>query len=1200
MLIKRLDIIGFKSFPDKCAIEFPPGVSAIVGPNGCGKSNIMDAIKWVMGEQSIKQLRGKAMGDVIFAGAEKRPPLNLAEVSLVLSNDGTEKAENTPHLTEVMITRRIYRSGESVYLINKIPCRLKDIHRIFLGSGMGARSYAFVQQGNIGAITEASPEERRAVIEEAAGVTKYKAREQEAQAKVASTRQNLLRLNDIIEEIRLQMNSLRRQAGKAKRYREIREKVKQADILVGVYHYEVLSSRILETETLLKTLKEKDGLQAGELQKLASALEQVKSDRVHKEEAISAKKVQQSDLQRRIDKLETGIQQAGDDEKRLTEEISTLEAALADLEEKNIKINEEIALEQTRKSELEEKITELESEIENERHASAGIRKQRDQRTSQLENDKQQLMRLMTQQVRFQDIFTNTESTRKDIKQRLVQVKKEEKQAREKATELDRSEKDARHRLSSLQSSAEELNARISRAKALLEEKTGSLGRQVKKVNQLHNEKNQVKSKHAVLKKMNENYDWYKDGVKAVMRNRMVSGGNGEQAANGILGLAADCMEPEPGYEFALEAVLGETLQFILVREAKDGAASINYLRECNAGRSGFIPMTAFSGEAEADPIRQADLLQDHIRVKQGFEKAAVMLLKGVAVVDDFNEALELWHCRNDFRKVVTRNGDLIFAEGIMVGGSKEKLSGIYEKKSELRQMGETIRRMDEALAREHRVQEELEVEVKALETDIQHLTVEKNQAQLGVLEAEKALYRISESLKHARRHLEITELEKDKLAGEKTDVDAELARHDFALGEIAGEVEAMEKRVQSGTDEIAALSDQIREFDSRQVELKLQSTRCSAELENTANILKRLNTFKDEGVTQSHRFRNDIRIKKQKKDQSSFSVKDKQQHLDEARVRLTAIEKDLEDEQTAYQFIEAQIEATGNRMSDARQAIDETHRQLHELELALSKYQINREHVVSRFLEKYSHPFSSYAEQYREMVTAAGFSIEKAEADLEGLKKRLEAIGNVNLGAIEAYEEQQSRFDFLSRQRDDLFRALEDLENVIRKINRITQKLFMDMFTAVNEKFSAIFPRLFDGGSAWLELTLPNLPLETGVELMIHPPGKKVTRLSLLSGGEKALSAIAFIFSIFLINPASYCLLDEIDASLDEANTYRFNELLRIIGEKSQIIMITHNKRSMEFADVLFGVTMGESGVSRIVSVNIEGITRHLSQIKN
>lgn len=1184
MRLKRLEISGFKSFPDKSVIDFPPGISAIVGPNGCGKSNIIDAIKWVMGEQSIKQLRGKAMGDVIFSGTDKRPPLNMAEVALTLSNDMPESVdESVSRLSEIMITRRLFRSGESAYYINKQPCRLKDILNVFLGSGMGARSCAIVQQGNIGAITDAAPEDRRTFIEEAAGVTRYKTRKMEAAAKVNATNQNLQRLEDIIEEIRKQMQSLRRQARKAQTYKDFREGVKHSDLLVSAYYYERYSAQISEAETVLSELKEKNASHLAELRELSALLEQIKTDRSAKDEVIHRKKAEKTAAEKAIDQLKNDIRHLQEEEKRLDAELVGLEAAIRSLEAKNRQLDEEILSETQKKAALAADMETARISLHENTVASGDIRSQLADCQARMEERKKQLMQFMAQKAKYQNIFKTARSNQENLRQRLKHLEKDAAELSRKIADLQKTADEAAENVSARNDDLESVRRRLSEKRHALDEQAALLGQQVRTVQGISNDRGRVRAELAALKKMHDNFEWYKDGVKALL-------GRGD-AVNGIRGVVADVIEPEPGFEPALEAALGESLQYVLVHDQAAGIDNISYLRDTGAGRTGFIPLSG-PGLADVSPapkIEDPNLLMHHVSSRPDAASICSLLLGDIAVAEDLDAALKLRDIPYPYRKVVTRQGDVIMAGGVMVGGSKDRLSGIFEKKRALKELKSELDRLDEALETERNTQIALETAIKGFETDLQKLTVRKNTVEGEIREAEKTHYQVSETLKHTRRHHDIIALEREKLAGETSDIEVEIAAHDRLLNEIVQNEAAVEAEITAVSEQTARLSSEASEFNRREMDIKLTLTRLQAETDNTHKTLNRLRQFQTDGVRQVEAIHADIETKRIKRKQATESRDAAEALLSGRADELNRLNLELSDVDADYRRMNDDIARTDTHIASAKTAIDLIRQKSHELEIERSGLSIKRDNVVSRFLERYSQPFSEAMEGIRETVMAPDFSIEKAEATLAAFRKKMERIGEVNLGAIEAYETEKTRYEFLTRQRDDLVRAIEDLQSVIRKINRITQRLFLEMFDRINEQFKNMFPRLFAGGSAWLELTQPNNPLETGVELMIHPPGKKVTRLSLLSGGEKALSAIAFIFAIFLINPSSYCLLDEIDAPLDEANTSRFNELLRIIGEKSQIIMISHNKKSMEFSDMLFGVTMAESGVSRLVSVDIE-----------
>ncbi|OQY08427.1 MAG: chromosome segregation protein SMC [Desulfobacteraceae bacterium 4572_123] len=1202
MKLKSMQIVGFKSFMDKTSISFPGGISAVVGPNGCGKSNIIDALRWVMGEQSMKQLRGKAREDIIFAGTDGKAPLNMTEVSLTLLNDNGSAPAELKDFSEIMLTRRLYRSGESAYFLNKQPCRLKDFHNVFMGSGMGTKSYAVIQQGNIGAITEAGPDERRFFIEEAAGVTRYKTRKKEALRKVDATQRNLLRISDIIVEIKRHMAGLKRQARKAEIYQATRQQIRQIDILLALGVHDHCNGKILKISHLLKKLKDADLAQATRLKKLDAAMEAIKLERQQKNQEIARQKSDSHEKQRLIDRQENDLVHLGREIKRLTAEIEGIESGRGEFESKNKKIIAEISQVREQNSELDRRISNVRNLIEQERENSGGITENLARLNKILDVCKKNLMDLAAREARYKNIFQNAVGRRENIKRRMKRIDEEMVLAGRKAAETEKQQQAARERLNQSKSDIKELDRRIKAMQNDLSEKTGTLRLQVEKIQTLVLEYNNVRSQYFALKKMADNFEWYKGGVRAILRKKDEMQASGQASEhedavgmNNISGLLADILEPEPAFSAATEAVLGESLQYILVKDQQTGLKAVDYLQTHQAGRSGFIPMStlkSFGNDARKEPDKAACLL-DHIAVKPGYETIAKSFLGHVAVTADLDDALTLWNKNGVSRPIVTEQGDVISSRGLIIGGSRDEMTGILAKKQELKKIGEQLTGLEKKQASARKIQEQLEEQVALAESDYQHLVTEKNTVTHEVMEAEKALYKTTEDLKHARSHFEIIQLEQEQLAGEEEDIDREIENSSRILIKIEQEIKEAQDKVVCTTGEISRADAEMENFNRRNVDLQLDLTSLTAKLENSSNTLSRLEEFRDDGIGRFEGLVRELEIKKKKKNDVRSKIKDTERSLTGLYEVFAGLNKDLEQNETDYQSIDASLHENDEMISGIRARREKTLEKIRLLEVEHSQQEIKRDAIENRIEERYHRQLAQFRSssdwRIQSENMAEGLSEDELKEQLAGLNKKIAGIGEVNLSAIGEYEKLKERFDFLSEQRDDLVNAIDDLHKVIRRINKITQKKFMETFTLVNEKLSEVFPRLFDGGNAKLVLTQPDKPLETGVEFMIRPSGKKLTRMSLLSGGEKALSAIAFVFSIFLIKPASFCLLDEIDAPLDEANIFRFNNLLKIIGEKSQIILITHNKRSMEFADTLFGITMEKKGVSKIVSVNLE-----------
>ncbi len=1210
MKLKKLEIIGFKSFYDKAAIEFPPGISAVVGPNGCGKSNIIDALRWVMGEQSVKQLRGKSMEDIIFSGANAKAPLNMAEVSLLVTNDNGDAPEELRDFTEIMLTRRLYRSGESAYFLNKQPCRLKDIHNVFLGSGLGSRSYAVIQQGNIGAITEASPEDRRYFIEEAAGVTRYKSRKNETLRKIKITNQNLLRVSDILAEIKRQMGSLKRQARKAKIYNNYQKRIKVLDICLGLHYYDDFKEKIDKTNVLIDQIKDVEVGQASKLKKLDAAVEEIKLKRHQKTEEISAQKTQKYEAQRNVDRIENDLSHLRNDIDRLARETKELQIGYQNLEQKNEDMVSEIVQVEKDNIHITAEIDQLRKHLEKERSAAQQVSDQLSHLNQELESYKARLMDLVAQEVQYKNIYQNASNNKENLQRRVKRAAEEEALAQKQIADIEKKESEAKAYSDKIKQESADLEEHTKTVREELVQKSTALGNQVKQVQRLELERTTAQSKLTTLQKMEDNFEWYKDGVRTIMRamtakiktpaSKTTEQGSGPEGisralSENIVGLMADIIEPEPSFETAVEAALGESLQYIIVKDQHAGSLAINYLKSQQAGRSGFIPVAAIKQlKANQSQSAQASrLLLNHLTVKPGFEEITHALLGHVSITDSLDEAIASFNRNGSLQTIVTRNGDLISPQGIMLGGSRDKLNGILSKKQEMKKLQRQSKDLAQKVEKGRDDQAQLDSDVRDLENRLQKLIEQKNETTQNEVEAEKRVFKISEELKNAQRQFEIVRLEQEQLSGETSDIDAEMTETNSLLTGLSDDVRGVQQAVEDITQTIVTVSGEIEDHNQKVVDLKLKLTAFNAKLENSNSSLGRLKDFFNDGQKRLEELKREIILKRDKEKASRQQIVEYEQGLSEMYNRIQSLDQTLEANEADYQTIDSDLKDSDNQISDIQSKREKTLEKFRLLELELSQLQIKRDNVVNRLEERYQSSLSAIRSELETFIKDEEISpdatIEAMEDEVTQCREKIAKIIDVNLGAIREFEQLKDRYDFLEEQRNDLVQAIKDLHKVINKINKITQERFTQTFNLINEKLMEVFPRLFEGGRAKLILTEPNNPLETGVEFMIHLKGKKLTRLSLLSGGEKALSAIAFIFSIFLIRPASFCLLDEIDAPLDDANVFRFNDLLKLIGENSQIIMITHNKRTMEFADTLFGITMEERGVSKIVSVNFD-----------
>jgi chromosome segregation protein len=1207
MKLKKLEIVGFKSFLEKATISFPPGVSAVVGPNGCGKSNIVDALRWVMGEQSVKQLRGKNREDIIFSGSTGKAPTNMAEVSITLLNDNGNAPEIYKDYSEIMITRRLYRSGESAYLINRQPCRLKDVHNIFVGSGMGARTYSVIGQGNIGAITDAGPDERRFFLEEAAGVTRYKARKAETLSKIKMTNQNLLRVNDIVTEVKRQMDGLKRQAQKAERYKKYQTQIKYFDSRLLCHYYDEMSLKIKKSGEILQQLKDVELSHSSQIKKLDAAVEEIKLKQWEKSQEISSQKSHKFELQRSADRSETELSHFKTNLEQLNEEIIDLENTRQELEIKNQRIEADVAETDQKIEQLKIEISSVAARLEKENSDSSVLRQNQTQLNQKMEANKNELMRLVAEEARLRSSLQTITNSKEGLTRRLRRIEEEAVIAGQKKDQLGNKISECKKKMARIKAEIENHTQEIKTLQNRLNEQSGLLAEKVKTTQTLEYDRNKSRSKFSALKKMADNYEWYQDGVKAIMQARQDQKIAAENHALfsskqssfkpsldvDILGLTADIIDATPTYQVAVDAVLGEALQYIIVKNQADGKSAIDYLKSTQAGRGGFIPMEAITLNNallsfNMDPQKR---LLHYVNIKPGFEKVAGSLLGNVLVADDIDAALQMVPKNDSSVIVVTLSGEIVTSLGVMVGGSQNKLSGILAKKQELKELERQVTLLDHKLEKARNHQIKLEESVRELEIELQKRIQKKAETSQIETETEKESYRLTEDYKHAKRHLDIVQLEQEQLLGEESDLEASLAEQNKILAAIENDVKAAQNNITETSQKITRISEKLDVFNQYTVDLKLKQTAFQADLENSRNTLKRLEEFQNDGVLRLEQLNREVAQKERKKETIQQKSKETHFFLEDVYKQIETLDQSLCSNESDYEAIDAALKENDDQVKKIQSEQEETHKKIRLLELELSEKKVKHENLEQRCEERYHVTIESLRETVLDRINAlneAPMKVSQMEAELARSKARLASIGDVHMGAIEEFRMLKERYDFLTRQRDDLVTAIDDLHKVIRKINKITQERFLITFNAVNDKLKEVFPKLFEGGAAWLDLTDPNNLIESGVEYMVQPAGKKLTRMSLLSGGEKALSAIAFIFSIFMLKPASFCLMDEIDAPLDDANIFRFNNLLKIIGQNSQIVMITHNKRSMEFADTLFGITMEQKGISKVVSVNL------------
>jgi len=1179
--LKALEMIGFKSFAERTKMVFEPGMMAIVGPNGCGKSNVSDAIRWVLGEQSAKALRGGTMTDVIFNGTDKAKALAMAEVSLTLTD--CEAVLGTEY-NEVTITRRVFRSGEGQYFINRTPCRLKDIQRLFMDTGLGTSSYSVMEQGRIDQILSSRPDDRRAVFEEASGISKYKADKKEALRKLEHTEANLLRLSDIIKEVKRQIISLQRQVGKAKRYKNLQNQLRSCDVWLSKDRLSELDASLSELESDLKThTLHEENLRAGVEAAEARATE-LRQNMAEVEGRIAAAMDASSEAsgalararelirvnQERAQELETLSQR---DSRETESARTTLESHQAELDVLKKDLIAATDAHETARVELEQKQTALTA---HDQETNAARKRLQELRTEALD--------LETRLSRLQNEWNEIEAReRTDLIRR-------ERFAAEKA-EAERAVESYEERLGLMATQREAKQAGAQQAQQQVEDLHQTQSERVSQLGELQQEKSALASEIAareaqvhLLTRSREEASGFPAGAKKLLEKTPVPGVD----TKGILGSLAEKVRADKAYELALEAVLRSWLDAVLVTDA---GSALEIARHLQAAKGGAVRLLSAAGKDASIPSEDVgEALLDHVRAPAELDSLLRRLLGGVRVVASAVEvpaeiALGV--------TVVTQDG--LLARG---DGSVEFWAPGEEESN--------------PLAREHQLAEWQEDLVRLKQS------MEEKAARAEALQADEAAGQ--EALTEAQTCLVTHQREMALAEGETRMVEGEAKQARERAETIGWELDALVKKTGAGTQRRSEMSGEMESLRTRQAEVRAQNTEDSetlrkledernAMLEETTECRVALSGYKQQ--LDGHRARGEplearIRELESLIRERAAGINSYQERMAalkqataEAEGQIEPLEAEVAQRQTELQETRAQRESRNAELSKSdaalhasRAELDRTREKRNAVDIQLARQRLHHQNLVERMVSEYSLKSEEVLEAV-EPEWDGGMDApdrESLETIVAELRTKLQSMGPVNLVAIEEHQELEERFAFLSQQNDDLVNAKQQLMELIRKINETTTTLFIETFNKVNDNFQVLFKQLFGGGNAKLVLIDEENVLESGIEIIARPPGKKLQTVSLLSGGERTLTAVALLFSLFKVKPSAFCLTDELDAALDDSNITRYLEMLKGFLEETQFIIITHNRQTIGSADALYGVTMEKQGISKIVSVKFRG----------
>lgn len=1184
MYLKKLEMQGFKSFADKTKIEFKDDITAIVGPNGSGKSNISDAIRWVLGEQSVKSLRGDKMEDVIFSGTDKRRALGYSEVTITFDNTG----QMLPiAYNEVAVTRRMFRSGESEYYINKNSCRLKDIRGLFMDSGIGKDGYSIIGQGRIDEILSNKPEDRRNLFEEAAGITKYKSKKEESERKLDKTDNNLTRVDDLIYEVLSQKNSLKNDAEKAENFKRYYSRLRDLEVNLFIRNILKIEKQIdgirFEQEKIkgnLDLLKEEKNTIETSYNKNKLDIEQIEAE-VERNRTIKFDTIQTYEKNKNqisiFDEKENYLKKDLD---RLEKEKVDLKVQLQELEDSKIQMNKELAevsikfnnlqteynFKCTELNDLDKKIRDFELELD---------------RLKSITHDYYDLSSEKKNQISSINTFkANIGKRADDLELQIIENNK-------KKDSIDEDINNLKNKKSSIENSLEEEKKSLEFSyskKAEINNKYKQIEESIKN-NQI--KLNGLNSNLNLYKSMEAGYEGYYKSVRGLLKG--VS--KNKELQEGMVGVVADLIKVDPKYEIAIDISLGSSIQNIVVETEGDAKKLVNYLKEERLGRATFLPLDTIKGRKvnlnpkDLEEFNILGLAHELIEFDSRYNNIFEFLLGRTIIVYDMDAAIKLANKYRHMYRIVTLDGEVFNTGGSITGGSSGKNTmNIISRKNKINNLTKEINMINnELLKLEDKKQKVLnnlsriDEEIKSRESNVKSLDLTLLECNNTQANLNNELNRINDEILNKRFQIGNLSKEQANYKTNKENLEKELI-------DIKLKLENSNKEIEEIRNSISKLKNQRNYLSEKTTDMKIELNKTDSlkeSLESRAENYNNNKTQTNNNILVNNKSINDIKenLEALNSDRRKISIEIEKHESSEDDISVKLNELIKKKEVLSNKFHDEQ-----DRLKILNDKILQYEKQLNDYKVKLTKYEMQVENYSNRLMDGYELTLEEAMK-----FEIALKDLQQVQAEVNELKNNIKKLGNINISAIDDYKDISERYEFLTKQRNDLTKAKEDLNEIIKDMEKKIKSQFIASFEVINDNFTEIFSILFNGGKAKLELEDDENILSSGVEIKIQPPGKKLQNLSLLSGGEKSLTAVALLFAILKTKPSPFCILDEIDAALDEANITRYTNYLKSLTDTTQFILITHRKTTMEIADVLYGVTMEEEGVSKLVSVKLK-----------